>query len=134
MTRLVVQTGMYYLRSNSKSEARKSLGADVNSIKEKEEKKVNSMVEVEVVPPEINGSNDNYQKIDSAGIRLNEESYQNGNGIKKEIEETAKASTEISQEEMSAMALIDPSTGGNPIDLNQLDFLQLYQDSFKGIL
>ena len=37
-------------------------------------------------------------------------------------------------EEMSAMALVDPSTGGNPIDLNQLDFLKLYQDSFKGIL
>ena len=37
-------------------------------------------------------------------------------------------------EEMSDMALIDPSTGGNPIDLNKSDFLQLYQDSFKGIL
>jgi len=37
-------------------------------------------------------------------------------------------------EEMSAMALIDPSTGGNPIDLNKSDFLQLYQDSFNGIL
>ena len=29
-----LKTGMYYLRSNAKSEARKSLGADVNSIKE----------------------------------------------------------------------------------------------------
>ena len=37
-------------------------------------------------------------------------------------------------EEMSTIALIDPSTGGNPIDLNKSDFLQLYQDSFKGIL
>jgi len=37
-------------------------------------------------------------------------------------------------EEMSDMALIDPSTGGNPIDLNKSDFLQLYQDSFEGIL
>ena len=37
-------------------------------------------------------------------------------------------------EEMSAMALIDPSTGGNPIDLNKSDFLQLYQDSFRGLL
>ncbi len=37
-------------------------------------------------------------------------------------------------EEMSAMALVDPTAGSNPIDLNQLDFLKLYQDSFKGIL
>jgi ribonucleoside-diphosphate reductase alpha chain len=31
-----LKTGMYYLRSNAKSEARKSLGTDVNSLKEKE--------------------------------------------------------------------------------------------------
>ncbi|SVB89442.1 uncharacterized protein METZ01_LOCUS242296, partial [marine metagenome] len=37
-------------------------------------------------------------------------------------------------EEMSAMALVDPTAGSNPIDLNQSDFLKLYKDSFKGIL
>ena len=37
-------------------------------------------------------------------------------------------------EEMSAMALVDPTAGSNPIKLNQLDFLKLYKDSFKGIL
>jgi len=37
-------------------------------------------------------------------------------------------------EEMSAMALVDPTAGSNPINLNQSDFLKLYQDSFKGIL
>lgn len=31
-----LKTGMYYLRSNAKSEARKSLGTDINSLKEKE--------------------------------------------------------------------------------------------------
>jgi alcohol dehydrogenase class IV len=48
------------------------------------------------------------------------------------LEELIHEDTKL--EEMSAMALVDPSTGGNPIDLNQLDFLKLYQDSFKGIL
>ena len=37
-------------------------------------------------------------------------------------------------EEMSAMALEDPTAGSNPINLNQSDFLKLYKDSFKGIL
>ena len=37
-------------------------------------------------------------------------------------------------EEMSAMALEDPTAGSNPINLNQSDYLKLYQDSFKGIL
>ena len=35
---------------------------------------------------------------------------------------------------MSVMALNDPSTGSNPIKLNENDFLQLYQNSFEGIL
>jgi|TARA_B110000196_G_scaffold308146_1_gene308496 alcohol dehydrogenase class IV len=35
-------------------------------------------------------------------------------------------------DEMSKMALQDPSTGGNPIVLNQEDFLQLYKNSFEG--
>ena len=37
-------------------------------------------------------------------------------------------------EKMSVMALNDPSTGSNPIKLNQDDFLKLYQHSFEGIL
>jgi len=48
------------------------------------------------------------------------------------LEELIQDDTKL--EEMSTMALADPSTGGNPIDLNKSDFLQLYQDSFKGIL
>ena len=36
--------------------------------------------------------------------------------------------------EMSKMAKNDPSTGGNPIPFQVSDFLDLYQDSFKGIL
>ena len=35
---------------------------------------------------------------------------------------------------MSVMALNDPSTGTNPIQLNESDFLQLYQNSFEGKL
>lgn len=35
-----LKTGMYYLRSNAKAEARKSLGAEVNSVKEEEVKDV----------------------------------------------------------------------------------------------
>ena len=35
---------------------------------------------------------------------------------------------------MSVMALNDPSTGSNPIKLNENDFLKLYQNSFEGIL
>ena len=37
-------------------------------------------------------------------------------------------------EKMSVIALNDPSTGSNPIELTQEDFLQLYKDSFNGIL
>jgi alcohol dehydrogenase class IV len=37
-------------------------------------------------------------------------------------------------DEMSKMALQDPSTVGNPIVLNQEDFLQLYKNSFEGNL
>ena len=37
-------------------------------------------------------------------------------------------------EKMSVMALNDPSTGSNPIELTKEDFLQLYKDSFNGIL
>mgnify|MGYP001036165069 FL=1 len=48
------------------------------------------------------------------------------------LEELIHEDTKL--EEMSAMALVDPTAGSNPIDLNQLDFLKLYKDSFKGIL
>ena len=37
-------------------------------------------------------------------------------------------------EEMSQMAYNDPSTQSNPVDLNVKDFLELYQNSFEGIL
>ena len=37
-------------------------------------------------------------------------------------------------EEMSAMALVDPTAGSNPIELNQKDYLKLYKDSFEGVL
>ncbi len=37
-------------------------------------------------------------------------------------------------EEMSVMAFNDPSTGGNPIQLTDKDFLQLYRDAYEGKL
>ena len=37
-------------------------------------------------------------------------------------------------DEMSKMALNDPSTGGNPIKLSQSDFLELYNNSYIGKL
>jgi len=37
-------------------------------------------------------------------------------------------------EEMSKMALNDPSTGGNPVSLTQNDFFDLYKKSFEGKL
>jgi len=37
-------------------------------------------------------------------------------------------------DEMSKMALQDPSTGGNPVTLKQKDFLELYKNSFEGKL
>ena len=41
---------------------------------------------------------------------------------------------DIKLEEMSKMALQDPSTGGNPVALNQDDFLILYKNSYEGKL
>ena len=40
----------------------------------------------------------------------------------------------INFEEISKMALNDPSTGGNPIALNQEDFIQLYKNAYDGKL
>ena len=37
-------------------------------------------------------------------------------------------------EEMSIMAFNDPSTGGNPIQLTDKDFFQLYNNSYYGKL
>ena len=48
------------------------------------------------------------------------------------LEELIHEDTKL--EDMSAMALVDPTAGSNPIKLNQSDFLKLYKDSFKGIL
>ena len=36
--------------------------------------------------------------------------------------------------EMSKMALKDPSTGSNPVTLNEIDFLELYKNSYEGLL
>ena len=35
---------------------------------------------------------------------------------------------------MSIMAKEDPSTGGNPVELDVIDFEELYQNSFDGKL
>jgi alcohol dehydrogenase class IV len=40
----------------------------------------------------------------------------------------------INFDEISKMALNDPSTGGNPIALNQEDFIQLYKNAYDGKL
>ena len=48
--------------------------------------------------------------------------------LKELIRESAKF------EEMSQMAYNDPSTQSNPVDLNVNDFLELYKNSFEGIL
>ena len=98
---------MYYLRSNAKSEARKSLGADVNSIKE--EKEV-PMIEVEVMVPKISES----QKGDVD----NSSEIVYKNVIQKDVEQPAKASTEISQEEIDAMSQLQCSID-NPDDCIQ---------------
>jgi len=37
-------------------------------------------------------------------------------------------------QEMSVLAFKDPSTGGNPIKLTDIDFLQLYKDCYVGKL
>ncbi len=41
---------------------------------------------------------------------------------------------DIKFEQMSKMAFVDPSTGGNPIKFNESDFLKLYRDSYEGNL
>ena len=48
------------------------------------------------------------------------------------LEELIHEDTKL--EEMSAMALVDPTAGSNPIELNQKDYLKLYKDSFEGVL
>jgi ribonucleoside-diphosphate reductase alpha chain len=106
-----LKTGMYYLRSNAKSEARKSLGADVNSIKEKEEKET-SMIEVEVMVPKVN----EFQKNDIGNV--GEDAYKNVNVIQKVAEQPIKASAEISQEEIDAMSQLQCSID-NPDDCIQ---------------
>ena len=48
------------------------------------------------------------------------------------LKELIKEDTKL--EQMSKMALADPSTGGNPIKFNESDFLKLYRDSYDGNL
>jgi len=96
-----LKTGMYYLRSNAKSEARKSLGADISSVKESNSK---PMVEIEVVAPTTyngNGSG-NYESKESSGVKVSEEVY-----VEKEIPQNN--STDISQEELDAMSQLQCS-------------------------
>ena len=51
-------------------------------------------------------------------------------GIPHTLKDLIQDDSKLNQ--MSKMALNDPSTGGNPIKLNQDDFLQLYINSFDG--
>tara|TARA_B100000949_G_C13981344_1_gene325307 strand:- start:182 stop:598 length:417 start_codon:yes stop_codon:yes gene_type:complete len=53
-------------------------------------------------------------------------------GIPHTLKELIKDDSKF--EEMSEMALNDPSTACNPIKLNKNDFLQLYRDTYNGIL
>ena len=53
-------------------------------------------------------------------------------GIPRTLKELIKDDSKF--EEMSEMALNDPSTACNPIKLNKNDFLQLYRDTYNGIL
>jgi len=87
-----LKTGMYYLRSNAKSEARKSLGTDVNSLKE-----TNNTEEVQ----NINSSqsiaeNKPAEKLDSDGRVI----------MPSDVVEVvvANSATDMSEEEMSAMS------------------------------
>ena len=48
------------------------------------------------------------------------------------LEELIKDDSRL--EEMSSMALNDPSTAGNPIVLTKEDFLELYKSSYIGKL
>tara|TARA_R110000772_G_scaffold152916_2_gene263839 strand:+ start:26 stop:1336 length:1311 start_codon:yes stop_codon:yes gene_type:complete len=91
-----LKTGMYYLRSNAKSEARKSLGTDVNSLKEKPKVKTeNSDTKSEVITeimPEIKV----VEKVDSDG-RL-----QPSASISEVV--LPNSSTDMSEEEADAMS------------------------------
>ena len=53
-------------------------------------------------------------------------------GIPHTLKELIKDDSKF--EEMSKMALNDPSTAANPIKLDKNDFLQLYRDTYNGIL
>ena len=53
-------------------------------------------------------------------------------GIPHTLKELIKDDSKF--EEMSEMALKDPSTSANPIKLDKNDFLELYRSSYNGIL
>jgi ribonucleotide reductase alpha subunit len=91
-----LKTGMYYLRSNAKSEARKSLGTDVNSIKkidDSESKKIEINSEVLI---ENLSETKVVEKIDSDGRFISSTSMP-------EIV-TPASTTDMSEEEASAMS------------------------------
>jgi ribonucleoside-diphosphate reductase alpha chain len=91
-----LKTGMYYLRSNAKSEARKSLGTDVNSIKKKDDSEsknieINSEVLIESLP-----ETKVVEKIDSDGRFISSTS------IPEVVSPTSP--TDMSEEEADAMS------------------------------
>lgn len=89
-----LKTGMYYLRSNAKSEARKSLGTDVNSLKSSDEKEASNTIDAQI--PSDNTSLKRQEKIDSDGRVI----------APSDIVEVvvASSSTDMSEEEVSAMS------------------------------
>lgn len=91
-----LKTGMYYLRSNAKSEARKSLGTDVNSIKKKDDSEIknieiNSEVLIDSIP-----ETKVVEKIDSDGRFISSTS------IPEVVSPTSP--TDMSEEEVDAMS------------------------------
>jgi len=87
-----LKTGMYYLRSNAKSEARKSLGTDVNSLKEKEvENSESTKVSLGIITPSSES-----EKLDSDGRII--ESSDLVNVV------ISNSTTDMSDEEADAMS------------------------------
>jgi len=87
-----LKTGMYYLRSNAKSEARKSLGTDVNSLKSKE-----GSDNKDVIQHKADGLGENVEdKIDSDGRVI----------MPSDIVEVvvSNSSTDMSEEEANAVS------------------------------
>ena len=91
-----LKTGMYYLRSNAKSEARKSLGTDVNSLKEKTKVKTENLDTKSEVIAEIMPEIKVVEKVDSDGR------FQPSASIPEVV--LPNSSTDMSEEEADAMS------------------------------